>query len=584
MGEAAALKESPSERKTVTVCIDASKRETHHGGSGFKKLLKRLKAMPMIKVVNNKEDLRLELLKTVDVLVLGAPRDKFSSDELADVKQFLTEGGAIAVLTCEGGETKLGCNVNELLEEYGIAARADCVLRTTYFKYLHPKEVYISHGVLQPELVKKKAEMVKNKGKKPSPFESKGGGLAFVYPHGATLSVQRPARAVLSTGAISYPMNRCACAAWEGLPDKRGSRRPRLVVLGSVEIFADDWLEKEENGLLADLVFKWLGRDPAAASLVSAHHSPADEESKLPNGKAAPKDDIISTLELSGETHYADSLANDAYARVPDVAALASRLRPCLQENEPLPADFTKLFVDTLFGFDTRMIPEVVTMYDHLKVKHEPLSLIPPSFEAPLPPLLPATFPPALREPPNPPLDQFDLDEHFASSRERLAQLTNKCLPSGNVAAVEVDDLDYYVREAGHIVGAVARMKLGAVDAKHVLAFLLKEIARFKMVNPLDDGAANTVDKTRRLGEEMDKDAKNAADLLASTEPMKRRQQLDHLADAKETTLLLDSGMSKQQRPVSRSGKPPRLGFQPNDDGNDEDAKEETKLVDLEAK
>jgi len=43
------------------------------------------------------------------------------------------------------------------LEDYGIIVHADSVVRTTYYyKYLHPKEVFISHGVLQPDLVIKK--------------------------------------------------------------------------------------------------------------------------------------------------------------------------------------------------------------------------------------------------------------------------------------------------------------------------------------------------------------------------------------------------------------------------------------------
>ena len=63
-----------------------------------------------------------------------------------------------------------------------------------------------------------------------------------------------------------------------------------------------------------------------------------------------------------------------------------------------------------------------------MDVKHEPLALIQPQFETPLPPLTPAVFPPAMRDPPPPALDQFDLDEQFASERVRLAQLTNKCM------------------------------------------------------------------------------------------------------------------------------------------------------------
>ena len=119
-----------------------------------------------------------------------------------------------------------------------------------------------------------------------------------------------------------------------------------------------------------------------------------------------------------------------------------------------------------------------------LNVKHEPLTLIPPQFEAPLPPLAPAVFPPTLREPHPPALDQvscccctgfkacsvkafavaplpftpsgcnlplqFDLDEQFASQRVQLAQLTNKC--QGD------DDVEFYVREAGEILGVTAEL------------------------------------------------------------------------------------------------------------------------------
>ena len=34
-------------------------------------------------------------------------------------------------------------------------------------------------------------------------------------------------------------------------------------------MFSDDWLEKEENGIVADLLFKWLARDADAPSPAS---------------------------------------------------------------------------------------------------------------------------------------------------------------------------------------------------------------------------------------------------------------------------------------------------------------------------
>lgn len=36
--------------------------------------------------------------------------------------------------------------------------------------------------------------------------------LKFVYPFGATLSVAKPAVAVLSTGTVAFPLNRPVCA------------------------------------------------------------------------------------------------------------------------------------------------------------------------------------------------------------------------------------------------------------------------------------------------------------------------------------------------------------------------------------
>jgi intraflagellar transport protein 52 len=112
---------------------------------------------------------------------------------------------------------------------------------------------------------------------------------------------------------------------------------------------------------------------------------------------------------------------------------------------DELPRDFTKMFDTKMFRFDVDLLPQAVRLYDFLGVPHDPLTLIPPQFECPLPKLSPATFPPAMREPPPPALDQFDLDEHFAKEGLRLAQLTNKCT-NGE------EDLEYYIAESGEIL------------------------------------------------------------------------------------------------------------------------------------
>jgi intraflagellar transport protein 52 len=54
----------------------------------------------------------------------------------------------------EGGEQKMGTNINALLEQLGISVNTDTVVRKTFFKYLHPKEAYIGNGCLNDDLVR----------------------------------------------------------------------------------------------------------------------------------------------------------------------------------------------------------------------------------------------------------------------------------------------------------------------------------------------------------------------------------------------------------------------------------------------
>ena len=68
--------------------------------------------------------------------------------------------------------------------------------------------------------------------------------------------------------------------------------------------------------------------------------------------------------------------------------------------------------------------------YEKMRVRHEPLTLIAPQFETPLPALQAAVFPPSFRELPPPALELYDLDEQFSTESARLAQLANKCTSS----------------------------------------------------------------------------------------------------------------------------------------------------------
>lgn len=75
------------------------------------------------------------------------------------------------------------------------------------------------------------------------------------------------------------------------------------------------------------------------------------------------------------------------------------------------------IFNEKLYKFDTDLIPESLKLFDQLGIKHEPLTLIPPEFDTPMPDLQAAVFPPTLKDLPPPSLDLYDLDEQFASEK-----------------------------------------------------------------------------------------------------------------------------------------------------------------------
>ena len=113
---------------------------------------------------------------------------------------------------------------------------------------------------------------------------------------------------------------------------------------------------------------------------------------------------------------------------LPNTLSLAQTLRGSMQDTPRAPLDFTTLFDTELFGFDLAHIPAVLQMYQQLSLPHQPLALVPPEFEVPLPPFELAVYPPQLRDMKKPDLELFDLEQEFASERESLAQITNKCL------------------------------------------------------------------------------------------------------------------------------------------------------------
>ncbi|CAE7338584.1 IFT52 [Symbiodinium sp. KB8] len=459
---------------TGVIAFDESKKETHRPSSGFKKLYRRLRASN--KVAVNRDDISESVFDDVAVMVFAGPRQKFTSAEMDCIKTYIDTGGSVLIMLAEGGESALDTNINYLTEQYGISVNPDVVLRTVYHKYLHPKESLVSNGVVNKTFGKalnrasSKAGLDGRARTANEAEESKGtDDIDFVYPHGASLSVAKPGVTVLASGHMTYPVNRPVLAVSE--VRRTGGR---LAVLGSCDMFGDAWLGKEKNSLIQEVLFRWLTKSSSVTIAPAA----------------------------TAEGDVAD------YTFLPDTTSLAERLRSCLQDHDPLPTDFTRLFDDGLFSFHVDNVPEAVKLYQDLGVKHEPLTVIPPQFDTPLPPLAPAVFPPAMHEPPPPALELFDLDEHFASERIRLAQLTNKCTDG---------DLDFYLREAGDIVGIIESLPTSKRGAKHVLEFLIRSLVNFKRLTPDPDalkGLALDTAETGKAGSTPSK-ARNIADVYA---------------------------------------------------------------------
>lgn len=159
------------------------------------------------------------------------------------------------IMMHEGGEQKQNTNINAMLEQVGISVNSDSVIRKTFFKYLHPKEAFVGNGCLNEELVRAATgKLGKDEENKPGKYSKKyrdtkdeldhrdeNGGLKFVYPYGCTINVRKPAQTLLSTGPISFPANRPAAAFYTS------PRKGKLLILGSIQFFSDDFFEKEDN-------------------------------------------------------------------------------------------------------------------------------------------------------------------------------------------------------------------------------------------------------------------------------------------------------------------------------------------------
>lgn len=363
------------------------------------------------------------------------------------------------MLVClgEGGEPDFNTNINFFLEEFGLTINPDSVIRPVYYKYLHPKEAVIGSGIASDHLIKyiQDAEALKSTNNierdeieallKPS----------FVYPFGATLNVNPPAIPLLTTGPVVYPYNRPLLALYTN-PTSGG----RIIACGSAHIFQDRYINEEESNLL---IFTYLF--------------------------------ALMTDQIPAKQVQFNDIDIYDHQVTPDTVYLAEQPKICLVEaiDCDIPADFKKLFDLHLNSVSNHYLRDVMNTYEQLNVQYEPLKIIKPQFEIPLPPLQLAVFPPVFSELPAPELELFDLDESFSTERMKLSQLTGKCLASAlkrnqpSDSETVNNELKYYIIECGQILGVNQAddpvQRVTAASASELLYRIALKITNYKKVD-----------------------------------------------------------------------------------------------------
>uniref|UniRef100_A0A7E4WBK4 ABC_transp_aux domain-containing protein n=1 Tax=Panagrellus redivivus TaxID=6233 RepID=A0A7E4WBK4_PANRE len=424
--------------RTTKIVFDQSKYQQFTLGNGFRQMQKALRSQWSLEV--NNDEISEATFEQTQIYVIAAPQANFNESEFNALRQFVAAGGSLFVMMTEDGEQSLATNLNYLLEEYGIVCNPDGVIRSVYYKYFDPKEALIPNGVLNRALGVAA-------GKQPrSADDNNAQSLAFVYPYGATLSLGKQAVALFSTGTCCYPVAR-PVAAFHQVAKANGGR---VVVVGSVHMFGDAYFDKEDNSKVFDLCMKLLSE--------GIDLNPID----------------------AADPEISDNRC------VPDHIRLSGQLKTCLQELEldaGAGGDFMRSFDSSLYSIDLDMWPEVIRAYEKLSIPFEPLQVIRPALEVPLPSLMPAVFPPGFRELPPPQLELFDLDEAFSSADARLAQLATRC---------GENETERFVKEAGELLGIGRGLPPAERTAKRILEVVLAQLVEFKRGQPdaeaADDG------------------------------------------------------------------------------------------------
>jgi intraflagellar transport protein 52 len=422
------------------IVFDETKQQKYTISKGFRKLTRKLKnTLPDIQFDTEPTQIDARLLQTTSLFVIACPQKKYTEAEFETLKHYIDSGGSVLVTLTDGGEGN--SNINYLLEEYSISSNSDGIVRTSYHRMPHPKEVLLNTN--DKCLIARELQLALSQV-----------SSEFCYPYGCSLNLEKPSQCLALSGPISFPVDRPIIALHQTPGTSLNQPGGRIIVSGSTHIFHDNFLDLFgcANLQLAEIIFAWLLNLDGQLEL-QANFGDVEiaeyKENPCVEHMVNPQKGIL---------EGGDNKFNNKSESGLDLLQNAS------EQGE-----------SGLYRVDTQLLPNTFKAYENLDIKKESLNLIPPNFETPLPPLQPAVFPAIFDEPNTPALELFDLDQELAPEQTRLAQLTNKC---------NTKNLEYYIQECGRILNIDSESNKQSndfVSASSILYAIARDMAGFKM-------------------------------------------------------------------------------------------------------
>jgi intraflagellar transport protein 52 len=351
-------------------------------------------------------------LKDVKGLWFLGPTRDLKEEEFRAVDSFITGGGAVFVCGSE-----LPPFFESLVKKYGVSI-TEPLISPTYITYVDPFQISVQHGLVNRALTQ----------------YCQNANATFAYPNGNCLEIVQPSVPILTSGQSSYPLNR-PIISYAALGGSGGS----LTVIGSPHLFSDEWIKAESNTKLLQFLIDLGITGRTELNQIEAEHPEVTER------------------------YY-----------TPDIASMSEHLRSCIQESEKMSSDLVDNFYGGRFTMDLGYISETQKLAQTLELKNEPLEIVAPRFDTALPPLTPAVYPPQMKDPPGPVLELFDLDDAFASSKTRLAQLAQRTNPK---------NAEKFTVQAAKILGILPKLPQEKQTGRGVLEYVFTQVVRWKRQN-----------------------------------------------------------------------------------------------------